>query len=218
MVPITASVFPSGTDLLICLHYLGIKGNIKYVPSSIAKLCNLQTLIVKGTRGDIAFPSLLWSMMTLRHIHIRPRASLTLTSPELEDAIEMRNLTTFSCPAFSDAKISKEILKRWTRLKKMKYIFLKHWDSSGKCNTHPAVELLTNLESLNLYCGGSSLQSKLSFPASLRKLTLSRFCLPWDYMSAISRLSSLQVLKLIFKAFEGDTWVMKEVTFPKLKY
>ncbi|KAK4721051.1 hypothetical protein R3W88_011284 [Solanum pinnatisectum] len=51
-----------------------------------------------------------------------------------------------------------------------------------------------------------SLTSPDYFPQKLKKLKLSFTCLPWEYMSIISKLPKLEVLKLKGGALLGDEW------------
>ncbi|CAA3010728.1 late blight resistance homolog R1A-10 [Olea europaea subsp. europaea] len=58
----------------------------------------------------------------------------------------------------------------------------------------------------------------ITFPTSLRKLTLEGCCLPWEDMTIIGSLSNLQVLKLKPDAFKGPEWEPIEGEFDQLKY
>ena len=59
---------------------------------------------------------------------------------------------------------------------------------------------------------------EFSFPENLKKLSLTRFQLPWSKISAIGKLPNLEVLKLLRDSFIGKTWEMKEGEFEKLRY
>lgn len=48
----------------------------------------------------------------------------------------------------------------------------------------------------------------LMFPPSLKNLSLSGMGYPWEYMSIISELENLEVLKLKRYAFQGPKWVL----------
>ncbi|KAL0364523.1 UNVERIFIED_CONTAM: hypothetical protein Sangu_0549900 [Sesamum angustifolium] len=54
------------------------------------------------------------------------------------------------------------------------------------------------------------------FPPGLKKLTLSEFGCPWEYMSTIAELENLEVLKLQCYAFQGQVWDTKWFIFSKL--
>ncbi|CAI9089618.1 OLC1v1024223C1 [Oldenlandia corymbosa var. corymbosa] len=55
-------------------------------------------------------------------------------------------------------------------------------------------------------------------PGSLRRLTLSRFGLPWRKISTIGKLPNLEVLKLQDSCLSGDTLDLKDVEFPELRF
>ncbi|XP_019266316.1 PREDICTED: putative late blight resistance protein homolog R1A-10 [Nicotiana attenuata] len=57
-----------------------------------------------------------------------------------------------------------------------------------------------------------------SFPPNLKKLTLSRTCLPWNCMNIFSKLPNLEVLELKDDAFSGVEWEITEMGFRKLKF
>lgn len=58
----------------------------------------------------------------------------------------------------------------------------------------------------------------LSFPSSLKKLTLKNCHLPWREMSKIQCLPKLEVLKLLDGAFYKWLWDFGELPFQQLKY
>nr|GEZ15859.1 disease resistance protein [Tanacetum cinerariifolium] len=60
--------------------------------------------------------------------------------------------------------------------------------------------------------------NQISFPATLKQLTLVRCYLPWSDMSIIQSLPNLEVLKLSEVAFEGDLWKTDEAQFRQLKF
>ncbi|KAH0678790.1 hypothetical protein KY284_019875 [Solanum tuberosum] len=64
-----------------------------------------------------------------------------------------------------------------------------------------------------------SLTSPDSFPQKLKKLKLSRTCLPWEYMSIISKLPVLEVLQLKRYAFHGhELKATDQIGFQKLRF
>ncbi|CAI9112366.1 OLC1v1012812C1 [Oldenlandia corymbosa var. corymbosa] len=78
---------------------------------------------------------------------------------------------------------------------------------------------LDQLESLKIVYNGSGCPCGISFPSTLKKLTLSNFRLPWKYIEVIRQLSNLEVLKLLSRSFDGKIWEMDaEADFPNLKY
>ncbi|XP_027095986.1 putative late blight resistance protein homolog R1B-17 [Coffea arabica] len=114
---------------------------------------------------------------------------------------------------------TENIMRRLLKLRKLRCVFSELRDDTGKLNQFPVLNFLTELESLNvLYSGRISLPCEFDFPLNLKKLTLSKFRLPWDCISQIGRLPNLEVLKSLSRAFEGKVWEMKEGEFPKLKF
>lgn len=64
-----------------------------------------------------------------------------------------------------------------------------------------------------------SFLQNLTFPPSLRKLTLSGWGLPWEATTIIGLLSNLEVLKLKWRhAFYGKEWKPTEGEFLRLKF
>ncbi|XP_027064882.1 putative late blight resistance protein homolog R1A-10 [Coffea arabica] len=59
--------FPMEVVLLVHLRYLALKA-IRYIPSAIANLSRLETLIVEDPRFGIELPSTIWNIKTLSHL------------------------------------------------------------------------------------------------------------------------------------------------------
>ncbi|KAK4373374.1 hypothetical protein RND71_008758 [Anisodus tanguticus] len=80
--------------------------------------------------------------------------------------------------------------------------------------------LFRQLESLKVFYYGGMFQSSSSFdfPKNLKKLTLSKFRRPWNEILTIGRLPNLEVLKLLFRAYEGEEWEVRDDEFEKLKF
>ncbi|KAI3736385.1 hypothetical protein L6452_15924 [Arctium lappa] len=87
-----------------------------------------------------------------------------------------------------------------------------HCDKDNECH----FELLPYLETLKL-TGMSLRHNQISFPATLKKLTLVDCFLPWSNMSIIHPLPNLEVLKLKSNAFMGRQWDACEQQFRQLK-
>ncbi|KAI3736402.1 hypothetical protein L6452_15941 [Arctium lappa] len=77
-------------------------------------------------------------------------------------------------------------------------------------------ELLPYLEILKL-TGSVFQQNNISFPATLKKLTLVSCFLPWSHMSIIQLLPNLEVLNLNRSAYVGTLWDACEQQFRQLK-
>lgn len=206
------SSFPTGLELLVQLRYLALRGAVNSVPTSIAKLRKLETFLLKGLSGEVEIPDAFWEMESLRHVHINDRAAFILDDNKLETRCVLGNLDTLSTPVLRPGRATEKIMRRLPKLRKLRCIFMESWN-------FPVLDVLTSLESLKIfYHGRVAYPCKFSFPANLKKLTLSKFRLPWTEISTIGRLPNLESLKLLFKAFEGRVWETREGEFQNLKY
>lgn len=209
--------FPTGIEFLVHLRYLGVRGGMNSIPSSISNLVNLEVLFVKGVKGEVVLPDTIWEMVTLRHLHIEPRADFTL--PKGRPTFPLQNVETLCTPCFSYGDDTKNLIRAFPSLRKLKCIFMESWDPVTDCNRFPDLKSLSRLESLKVVYQGSVRKApNFHFPSHLRKLTLKNFCLPWSGISEIARLPNLEVLKLLFRSFEGKIWDMRDDEFLKLKY
>lgn len=168
-------------------------------------------------------PETLLGMAYLKHLYVSNEATF-----ELSDTFELENssgsdgiekLSTISL-RHGDCTTQK-ILKSLRSARKLKCIFLESPDCNVSCSTFPALNLLNKLESLNLtYQGNVRVQHPcdLTFPSNLKKVTLSNFCLPWSEISKLGTLPQLEVLKLLFRAFEGRVWDLGDEKFGNLKF
>ncbi|CAI9095938.1 OLC1v1031982C1 [Oldenlandia corymbosa var. corymbosa] len=206
--------FPEGILSLDPLRYLALSGEIKAVPSTIEKLWNLETFIIKVFTVNTQLPNTIWSMPKLRHLHVNIGAVFTNLQEGGSQASSTRldNLLTLSSPVVSDFKEMEEIMKKVPQLKKLRCTFSPAQYSSEDCNIKVLVpDLLEGLESLKiLYKGTSRRPYELSFPSNLRKLSLSDFSLTWSCVSSIGKLSQLEVLTLVSISFESQKWEMSE--------
>ncbi|XP_071930473.1 putative late blight resistance protein homolog R1A-3 [Coffea arabica] len=210
--------FPGQVEKLVLLRYLALRGRIKSIPSSIANLWNLETLIVKGLKGEVTLPDTILEMASLRHLHINNRVVFSLDDSEPGDTSQS-NLETCSTLSLSHGICAEMIIRRLVNIRKLKSIFFESWNDLANCNRFPVLHCLSRLESLKLlYHGSIMFPCEMSLPLSLRKLTLSKFRLPWDEMSTILKLPNLEVLKLLHRAFEGEQWNMGDAEFLKLKF
>ncbi|XP_074305024.1 putative late blight resistance protein homolog R1A-4 [Silene latifolia] len=203
------STFCESVSGLKLLRYLALRGWMKSIPSSIGELRNLETLVVNGIRGEVDVPYTIFNLSKLRHLLVNKRASVAVDHSYPNS---LSSLQSFSTPVLSrDAGF--QIIARLPNLRKLRCIFL---DEHCKFSFF---DCLCYLESLRVYyCGFGRFCGKLSFPSSLTKLTLSKFKLPWSEIDKIAvLLPRLEILKLLFKAFEGQLWSTAD-TFKNLKY
>ncbi|CAI9117754.1 OLC1v1019235C1 [Oldenlandia corymbosa var. corymbosa] len=212
--------FPVEIGLMIHLRYLAVSGYMKSIPPFISKLWKLETLVVKGLR-KVILPGTIWSMVRLRHLHVNNHAIFSL--PGIDEAVgnspHLEKLISFSTPSLSSKDDRWRILKRMPNLLKLRCIFWKSEVSSESGSEFIRWNFLTHLESLKIICfGGSPTSYDFLLPQSLKKLTLSKFCLQENHLSVIGALPNLEVLKLHAGTFQGQKWDMREDEFEELKY
>ncbi|CAN4089582.1 unnamed protein product [Withania somnifera] len=219
---VTIDSFPTK---LTHLRYLALRTVERFIPSSIANLRNLETLMVQGLKSEVSLPHSLCKIVKLRHLHIKNRASFDLHNLEkfLEDPSQLENLETFSTPSFSSAEDAERVLLKTPNIRTLRCMFSGSWGFSEKqnkhCNQFPKLQHLTKLESLKVFsfrCPEKS-PCEFNFPSDLKKLTLSGFTLPWSDISTISALPKLELLKLQSDAFCGEEWEVFDEQFPQLK-
>ncbi|XP_060215476.1 putative late blight resistance protein homolog R1A-3 [Lycium barbarum] len=154
-------------------------------------------------------------MTRLRHVHVD---NCTFSDSDLPQLECLQTLSTLSLSYETENK-----MRSFLSLQKLRCTFLEFWGhsekSGGSCNRFPVLDFLNQLESLNVIYQGRVLQPcEFNFPSNLKKLTLSKFRLPWVEISAIAALQNLEVLKLLLEAFEGEEWNVSDEEFPKLKF
>ncbi|KAM3325393.1 putative late blight resistance protein R1A-3 isoform X1 [Capsicum chacoense] len=212
--------FPRDIELMVQLRYLALQGNMRSVPSTIFKLIYLETFLLKAFKGEVCLPYTIWTLSKLRHLHIDARAVFGLDGYDGWNLILLENLQTVSTPSLIYEKDRtmdpNEVIRRLANLRKLRCISM----DSDDCYYFPSLVSLSQLESVKiLHYGQSSLSScRFNLPSNLRRLTLSKFRLPWSEISRIGRLPHLEVLKLLCRSFEGSQWDMREGEFLKLKF
>ncbi|KAL9170596.1 hypothetical protein ABFS82_04G155400 [Erythranthe guttata] len=181
------------------------------LPSSIAALWNLQTIIISG---KIKVPLQIWEMRQLRHLDI---FSLFLPVPprscdKQRDEIVVLNLQTLK--KVVNFVWSKEACKRVPNVRKLNI----YADSSNDYSLYN-ISHLHKLESLQcLLLGEDNMLQKLTFPCSLRKLSLSYGNGLWEDLTVIGSLPCLEVLKLSMGSVKGTVWNPVEGEFLRLKF
>lgn len=88
--------FPGGLELLVRLRYLSVRGEIKSILSSISKLRNLETLVVKGLRGQVVLPGTVWTMKRLRHLHLNDYTVFCLQDENFDNVSSLNNMVALS--------------------------------------------------------------------------------------------------------------------------
>ncbi|XP_074285957.1 putative late blight resistance protein homolog R1A-4 [Silene latifolia] len=193
---------------LTLLRYLALRGSMTRIPSTISGFLNLETLIVRGTRGEVEVPHTIFSLSKLRELLVNKRARICM-HPSNDNSVS--SLQNFSTPILS-GRIADQIIVRLPNLRKLRCIILEPFDWS-------ILDRLCHLECLRVfYQSWSPFCGKFRFPSNLYKLTLSGFKSPWLEIEKIAvMLPRLEILKLQLRAFEGEQW-NTTATFKNLKY
>ncbi|KAL0356217.1 UNVERIFIED_CONTAM: hypothetical protein Sradi_4068600 [Sesamum radiatum] len=216
---LSGETFPQHTKLqylVVEAHSYGL--DMKFVfPRTISLLWTLQTLHLDVQASPVEplyLPSDIWEMLQLRHLNAE---SCTLSNPlvirfERKDSTVLENLSTLSSRGFT---CSKEAIKRIPNLKKLKSSYYSYYSADYSCYCLSNLSQLNKLESLSLEY--YSLLEDITFPASLKKLSLLACKIPWEKMTIIgSSLPNLEVLKLNYVG-HGNKWDPIEGEFLQLK-
>ncbi|EYU24356.1 hypothetical protein MIMGU_mgv1a022056mg [Erythranthe guttata] len=193
------------------LRYLGYNTQLNIygeLPSSISLLWNMQTLIIEG---NIFAPSEIWEMRQLRHMDIY---RLYLPDPPSSGPI-LRNLQTLK--TVMNFTWSEEVCKRIPNVKKLNIMFHIEGPTIHYCLHN--LSLLCKLESLTCsYSISNNLLQKLTFPSSIKKLSLIFCRVNWEDLTLIGSLQNLEVLKLKYDSVRGAVWNPIEGEFLRLKF
>ncbi|CAI9113293.1 OLC1v1013866C1 [Oldenlandia corymbosa var. corymbosa] len=235
--------FPKEVTLMVHLRYLAIFcSKAGEIPSSIVNLWNLETIIVKCWTW-IQLPRAFLQMKSLRHVHI---TKLVCGNLEDHEYGQLNHLESLSTLIIDSRGAAKELLKRLSGIRKLKYEYdyrefcmspCKSPELSQDCPKFlngianlkfPELSHVTHLESLAVenidYCATKWDQiPSFGIPNSLKKMTLIGLMLPWNVTAIIGQLPKLEVLKLRGQAFsgkkwEGRRWDVKDGEFLSLKY
>ncbi|XP_057793030.1 putative late blight resistance protein homolog R1B-16 [Salvia miltiorrhiza] len=193
--------FPEAILQQVNLSYLSLTGNVPLLPrrihSSISLLWNLQTLIWVT---NAIIPSEIWKMPLIKHVIF---SKAKLPDPPIDDGIVLENLQT--------------LLK----------IYYEDFTEGGPRSCISNLARLHKLESLGIVIDPfpdvedtrRHLVRNLTFPHSLKKLTIGHTRLHWeDLTTKIGSLPLLQVLKLKWQSFVGTKWETVEGKFCSLKF
>ncbi|KAL3848633.1 hypothetical protein ACJIZ3_010515 [Penstemon smallii] len=199
--------FPIEILQLVCLRYLALTC-LSTLPSSISRFRNLQSLIIRRLPSFRAFalPSEVWEMTQLRHIKSKEAGIWYRPSINDENVIQENLQTLSNVQMFG---FTEDLLRKFPNLKKLGLF------CDVELNRHIRLEFLYKLETLKCSSDWSPVTrgflNCLSFPASLRKLTL-RFCrIPCGFLSVVGDLPCLEQLKLQKCDFLGNDWMSTEI-------
>ncbi|KAM0049254.1 putative leucine-rich repeat domain superfamily [Helianthus debilis subsp. tardiflorus] len=209
---------PKGMELLVHLRYFVIWSSSAVFPSSICNLWCLQTLIYITSNFRVPLPSKITDLVNLRHLWSfnlggervffflpsieKPMNLQTISGVVFGDGVEnFQNyfpcIKELTCPNYVDDFKFKSL----TYLEKLKLIGF------------PRRRISTVHDSPKVF-----VKNRITFPATLKTLTLVDCRLPWRDMSIIQSIPNLQVLKLHKRAFEGSWWNTDGQKFPQLKF
>ncbi|CAA2958995.1 Hypothetical predicted protein [Olea europaea subsp. europaea] len=159
-------------------------------------------------------------MQELRHVMIKPDILLdppAIAENERENSIiVLEYLQTLT--KIENFRCTEEVLKRIPNIKKLKICYA----TPSKGVEYFCLNNLVHLNKLEefkfdfLTVIKSSLKN-LTFPPSLKKLTLISGFHPWEETEIVGSLPHLQVLKLKKRAFYGPKWELHEGGFLQLK-
>ncbi|KAI3745228.1 hypothetical protein L1987_58336 [Smallanthus sonchifolius] len=218
--------FPSVIKFLVHLRYLAIWNSSADFPSSICNLWSLQTLIYITRLKRTVLPINISDLVNLRHLwsyfppmntmevrnssmpfflpsNEKPMNLQTTSNVELVDGVDYLEkyfpcIKELTCTTYLDEEND---FKSLTNLEKLKLTGLRR-------RTKSSVHDSTKGEPKN----------HITFPETLKTLTLVDCHLPWSDMSIIQSLPNLQVLKLRCHAFVGSCWNAYEQEFRQLKF
>ncbi|PWA98207.1 Disease resistance protein [Artemisia annua] len=206
--------FPDSIVLLVHLRYLAI-GHALGFPSSICNLTSLQSVIIKTNHGymsSLLLPSNISDLVNLRHLW----SDSVLYLPSLNRPMNLQTI--------SEVELGENFQKYFPVIKKMSLIL-----NSDEGNDFVLLPCLETLKLTGIYRRKltepelpkgepNCRNNQISFPTTLKQLTLVRCHLPWSDMSIIQSLPNLEVLKLSDYAFDGSLWKTDEVQFRQLKF
>ncbi|KAL3530241.1 hypothetical protein ACH5RR_009563 [Cinchona calisaya] len=214
------STFPSEIALLAELRFLTVRGRFDFIPSVVADLSDLETLLVYTYGVKVLLPDTIWNMLKLRVLYLSSCGFLDsgVAKDSLKRSSGLLNLDAFRKLELSFGQSMENIMRKLPNIRKLKCKLFESGESNADRNRIVAMDFLIRLESLNLKLPEvPKYHVSFCLPWNLKRLTLSRF-----HSSIIPRrgeLPNLAVLKLSEIGFDGDIWDMKEKwEFPKLKF
>ncbi|XP_049405379.1 putative late blight resistance protein homolog R1B-23 [Solanum stenotomum] len=199
-----STVINSFPTVLVYLRYFAAQTDQNSITSLIANLWNLETLILKPTKGKLKLSVTIFKMVRLRHLCI-DNAYFTLNS--VEGLLE--KLEVLSTPCFSCAKDVELVVQKTPNLRELRCSLVDF--------RQEFLPRLNFVETLEIHLAAdSTVSGPYIFPATLRNLTLSNFFLGSCHESNISMLPNLCTLKLVSIFFDNDEWEVRDSEFLKL--
>ncbi|KAL0342472.1 UNVERIFIED_CONTAM: putative disease resistance RPP13-like protein 3 [Sesamum calycinum] len=189
------------------LHMNYENESIVISPSAVLLLWNLQALSFGWDICKIVLPHEIWEMPQLRHLIVNQH--VVLPDPTItQDSIVMQSLQTFS--RIRNFRCTMDIIKRVPNLKKLKICYFGE-DRSAEWSYYCLhnIARLPKLETLAFEITDFVSLKNITFPTSLKKLTLIYCSIPWEEMTIIGSLPNLELLQLHNKAVKGPEWSPK---------
>ncbi|CAI9113429.1 OLC1v1014032C1 [Oldenlandia corymbosa var. corymbosa] len=218
---------PSEIGQLVRLTYFAMRGYMLEIPGSIGKLSVLETFkIVLDRYAKPLLAESFWNLQKLKHLsfssssHVLYYVGARLSMENLDNSSDLYELDTVSGVVIPYDAVER-VLKKFPNLRDLNFQ-LRGLESLGsyKGNVFHIVvpDVLTQLESLCVHHSPTySTKVEFSLPTNIKKLTLHHFQLSGRIFSSIGNLPNLEYLRLIKVEFEGNTWIMEEEQFSKLR-
>ncbi|CAI9112965.1 OLC1v1013480C1 [Oldenlandia corymbosa var. corymbosa] len=216
---------PSEIGQLVRLAYLAIGGFMWEIPSWIGNLLNLETLIIKVDGVDrTPPPESFWNLRKLKHFSLSSHDKTSSRNMDVwwplanidnsPDLCELESMAGVAIPCDGVERV----LKKFPNLRKLGLNLCGFPDDSSTLARVVVPEALNQLESLDVYHEKSyELKVEFSFPTNLKRLSLRQFKFSGSMLSSIGKLPNLEYLKLDSVQFEGNTWIMEDEQFSKLR-
>ncbi|XP_058115396.1 disease resistance protein RPH8A-like isoform X2 [Magnolia sinica] len=243
---IEAEKVPKEIGTLVHLRYLemtvNVNGTGQSLPSSMANLRNLQTLVVRFTffRQSVHIPIDIWNMQQLRHVRVREGAftceGSTLgeqTADELSLPSNLQTLRNILAGDWIENYLQKLINLRTLKIEKVdssrhgeglidsipKLDHLRSLKLTGK-DLIPFPPILNLLYLFKLHLNGrlGNLPESHEFSPNLTKLTLYASKLKQEPIMTLEKLANLRVLRLEYYSYLGKEMVCSRQGFPRLEF
>ncbi|KAK1379973.1 putative leucine-rich repeat domain, L domain-like protein [Heracleum sosnowskyi] len=207
-------VFPSELLQLVHLRYLELRFRSGNPPESISHLRELETLIM-SSRMNMVVPQNIWKIINLKHLCIKSGENLVNFSDFKEELSSLESMQTMSL--LSPTRQCRHILARTCNLQKLG--LCGPVTTKGGDLKFPDLGQLVHLKTLKLLntvplCKPGRLSDSITFPESLRNLTMSNTYLDWKEAWVFEMIPNLEVLKLKLHAFVGKEWETSVEAFP----
>ncbi|KAG6438000.1 hypothetical protein SASPL_102933 [Salvia splendens] len=191
------------------LTYLASNIPDSIVPPAIAKLQNLQSLIIY--RSDVRLPVEIWSLRMLRHLIAFTFQPLPLPKRATLSLVHLKTLSMAI-----DFVCSEKVVEMIPNIKKLGICYSQEKFGSGYYCLGNLIRF-HRVEKLKLEMHHGSYVPRLIYlPLSLNKLELSGGWISWRDMMIVGSLPNLQVVKLKNHACHGEHWETIEGEFGNL--